>query len=268
MTYLRETTYPRDPLWVISLEDPTRPALLGELEVPGWSNFIFPRGDRLLAVGRGDRGARVAVSLYDVSRPEMPAELERLEFGEADSTSEANSDFRGVRIVESGPWAEAPIVAVPYTNNIADSWNDATWSWNCHPENHLQIIDLLPDDLVLRGEIEQEGTVRRAFELGSRIYSLSDKRLSALDVSDRDDPYASVTIDVGDPLAQDQCTWNSFTVDVPADFIDEPDAFGYFPFGCSVAQVGSGPAATASLFILIAALGALLASRVVPRRPR
>ncbi|MBN2193428.1 MAG: beta-propeller domain-containing protein [Polyangiaceae bacterium] len=52
-----------DPLWVVSLADPTQPRIVAELEVAGWSDFVFPRGDRLVAVGRGDRGQRTASSL-------------------------------------------------------------------------------------------------------------------------------------------------------------------------------------------------------------
>ncbi|OQX17993.1 MAG: hypothetical protein BWK80_38725, partial [Desulfobacteraceae bacterium IS3] len=48
-------TYERkDPLWVIDLSDPTKPAIKGELIVPGWSTHIEPRGNRLIALGVDD----------------------------------------------------------------------------------------------------------------------------------------------------------------------------------------------------------------------
>src|SRR5262249_31093862 len=70
-----------DPLWVVSLSDPKKPTVIGHLKVPGWSDYVFPRGDRLLAVGRGNLGARVAVSLYDIADLSHPTELKRVEFG-------------------------------------------------------------------------------------------------------------------------------------------------------------------------------------------
>ena len=43
------TTYERiDLLWIVDLSDPREPVIKGELEVPGWSTYIQPLGDRLL----------------------------------------------------------------------------------------------------------------------------------------------------------------------------------------------------------------------------
>jgi hypothetical protein len=206
VTYLRQTRYPKDPLWTISLADPANPTLLGELEVPGWSNYVFPRGDRLVAVGRGDRGARVAVSLFDVADPRHPSELQRLEFGEPEATSEANTDFRGIRILDEGPFRYRPMIAVPYTNNV---WTDGA----CRPAHFLQLIDLLPDELVLEGVIGQPGTIRRTVPIGKRLYSVSDKTVFALDVTYREQPYTFAVMNIGDENAQEECTWTEDAMD-------------------------------------------------------
>jgi hypothetical protein len=233
-----------DPLWIVSLEDPGHPEMTGHLEVPGWSDWIFPRGDRLLAVGRGDRGAAVAVSLFDVSDPTKPEELRRLEFGEAEATSEANLDFRGVSVLED--IGDVPLVAVPYTNNTYPSDE-------CVPEHYLQLIDILDDDLVLQGTFRQEGRIRRTFERGGRLYSLSDRTVSVLDVSDRASPTPVSTIDLAAPGAADPCITNDFEIPPP-----DPEAFSYFGFGCSQAghvPRGGGTAALVCLALACAAFG-------------
>ncbi len=61
-----------DPLFTLDLSDPTRPRLVGELEMPGFSAYLHPLGDRhLLAVGRGEdsRGqlTEMAVNVFDVA---------------------------------------------------------------------------------------------------------------------------------------------------------------------------------------------------------
>ena len=64
-------TYERiDPLWIVDLSDPRKPVIKGELEVPGWSTYIQPLGDRLVSIGVDDtnNGRRVAVSLFDGER--------------------------------------------------------------------------------------------------------------------------------------------------------------------------------------------------------
>jgi len=61
-----------DPLYTLDLSDPTQPAVVGELEVTGFSSYLHPIGDEwLLAVGmEADEEGRVlglAVSIFDVS---------------------------------------------------------------------------------------------------------------------------------------------------------------------------------------------------------
>ncbi|MEM9760432.1 MAG: beta-propeller domain-containing protein [Pseudomonadota bacterium] len=61
-----------DPLYVIDLADPGSPAILGELEVRGFSDLLHPVSDELL-LGIGDDGeGRVKVELFDVSDPGQP----------------------------------------------------------------------------------------------------------------------------------------------------------------------------------------------------
>jgi hypothetical protein len=64
-----------DPLFTFDLSDPTRPQLLGELEVPGYSSYIHPAGDdHLLTVGQDAENMGefawfqgVQISIYDIS---------------------------------------------------------------------------------------------------------------------------------------------------------------------------------------------------------
>lgn len=190
-----------DPLWVISLDDPSRPRVLGTLEVPGWSEYVFPRSnDTLVAVGRGDDGRQVATSLFDVADPTQPRLLKRLTFGVDNATSEGNTDFRGVAIVDSGSLAApTPLIAVPYTNNL--HVNGA-----CQPEHHVQLIDLKPDDLELRGDVAEVGLVRRALPIGSKLYAVTDKTVAAVDVSNRDAPFNARSLEVGDLTVPETCS--------------------------------------------------------------
>jgi hypothetical protein len=69
-----------DPLYVLDLADPARPAVAGELKVPGYSAYLHPVGEgRVLGVGRDatadGRVTGTKVSLYDVSNAAAPTEL-------------------------------------------------------------------------------------------------------------------------------------------------------------------------------------------------
>ena len=80
-----------DPLWVIDLTNPTNPAILGELEVPGVSTYIHPvDSDTLLTIGIGPGPdglgldwSMTQVSLFDVSDPTNPTLADSLQLSPA-----------------------------------------------------------------------------------------------------------------------------------------------------------------------------------------
>lgn len=84
--YVADTAYVvtfkrTDPLYVISLADPTAPARVGELKIPGFSSYLHPVGPgRLLGVGQDATAEGVAtaakVSLFSVEDPANPVELD------------------------------------------------------------------------------------------------------------------------------------------------------------------------------------------------
>lgn len=42
-----------DPLYVIDLENPTNPVILGELKIPGYSNYLHPYSENyLIGIGK------------------------------------------------------------------------------------------------------------------------------------------------------------------------------------------------------------------------
>jgi hypothetical protein len=94
-----------DPLYVIDLADPAAPRILGELELPGFSEYLHPLADGLLlgigmdaspATGWGDgrfawfQGLQIA--LFDVSDPSAPQLVDRQLLGERGSASAALAD--------------------------------------------------------------------------------------------------------------------------------------------------------------------------------
>ncbi len=162
-----------DPLWVVDLSDPANPTISGELEVPGWSTYIQPLGDRLLSIGIDDvDGFRVAVSLFDVRDPANPGLLDRVPLGTNNSWSEANRDEKALGFVP-----EAGLVMIPF--NSYDTEDNRTG---------VQLVELDGDDLILRGTIEHDVTPRRATLYESRILSLSGKSLLTVDAADYDAP--------------------------------------------------------------------------------
>ena len=77
-----------DPLFLVDLTDPAAPALLGELQIPGYSAYLHPVGDgRLLGVGQDanpETGEILGVqaSLFDISNPAAPSRIAQVQLGQ------------------------------------------------------------------------------------------------------------------------------------------------------------------------------------------
>ncbi len=170
-----------DPLWIVDLSDPANPTILGELEVPGWSTYMQPLGDRLLTIGIDDQdGWKVAVSLFDVTDPATPSLLSRVPLGDHYSWSEANHDEKAL-----GYLPEENLVLVPFESSDANG-----------RQSLVQLIDLGETALTKRGAIEHGYRPRRSLKLRDRILSLSGRELIATDASDRDHPVVTARLEL------------------------------------------------------------------------
>lgn len=80
--YLYLVTYRRvDPLFGIDISDPANPKILGWLEIPGYSEYLHPWGDRyLVGVGVGESWG-LKVDLYDVSDPTNITRVSSIDVG-------------------------------------------------------------------------------------------------------------------------------------------------------------------------------------------
>jgi len=93
-----------DPLYVVDLSDQENPAIVGELEIEGYSDYLHPVSENLLlGIGKdaiadenspdfnGTRGAwyqGVKLSLFDIEDPSNPAEINSIVLGKRGTQSE------------------------------------------------------------------------------------------------------------------------------------------------------------------------------------
>jgi|GEM_PF-3424637 len=175
-----------DPLWIIDLSQPENPRVLGELEIPGWSTYIQPMGDRLLTIGFDTTGGvRAAVQLFDVSDPGKPALLSKVPLGKEWSWSEANSDEKAL-----GVFPEAGLVLVPFSSSSADQQVVG-----------VQVIDLERNTLTARGRIESKNVVpRRTTLMGDRVLAVSARDLVSVSIADRDQPAVRGRLELSYPV--------------------------------------------------------------------
>ncbi len=71
-----------DPFYVLDLSDPKKPGLKGELKIPGYSSYLHPiTKDKILGIGQEDW--KIKISLFDVSSPDKPQELDKYTLDES-----------------------------------------------------------------------------------------------------------------------------------------------------------------------------------------
>lgn len=176
------TFFQIDPLWIVDLSDPAKPRIAGELEVPGWSTYIEPLGDRLVAVGVETN--RVTVSLFGVGDPAHPQLLSKVRLGENYSWSEANNDEKAFSVLP-----DANLILVPYQGDGTNGY-----------VSRVQLLDLSRDSLTQRGIIEHPFQPRRATLHRDRILSISGRELLVVDAVDRDHPVVKADTDLAWPV--------------------------------------------------------------------
>lgn len=110
-----------DPLYVLDLSDPTDPRIAGELEISGYSDYLFPLSERyLLGIGKeaaesGDSAGDgrwawyqgVKVSLIDVADPTQPLEVARELIGQRGTDATVLHDHHGVALLPMATSATA-----------------------------------------------------------------------------------------------------------------------------------------------------------------
>ncbi len=103
-----------DPLFVIDLSRPERPVVLGELKIPGFSDYMQPLGENhLLTIGRdvdeeGWGPNALALQIFDVSNPTAPRLAHKHVF-DKEGYSEANDNHKAFNF-----YADKGLLAFPF----------------------------------------------------------------------------------------------------------------------------------------------------------
>jgi hypothetical protein len=177
-----------DPLHVIDLSDPANPVVSGQVNVPGFSTYIEPLGDRLVTIGLVNW--RPTVSLFDVSDAISPKVLSQVKLGTSDSgwaESEAVWNEKAFKVIPDQNLILLPVAGYDHTDD--DQWGGSWFS-------RVQIIDLMRNGLAKRGIIEANFSPRRADLYRERILAISPTKLVAVDAQNRDLPVVTAEVNI------------------------------------------------------------------------
>jgi hypothetical protein len=191
-----------DPLWIVDLSNPANPKKVGELEIPGWSTYLQPMGDRLLAIGLDQTNGfqQTAVQLFDVADPANPRLASKVLIGDQWSGSEANWDEKAFGVLP-----QHNLLLVPFHSSGPSGYFEG-----------VQLIDLKDGELTKRGVIQQNMGARRATVHRDRILSLSSRELLTVDAVERDKPSVVNKLEL---------SWAADQVHLVGDFVVEIEAY-------------------------------------------
>jgi hypothetical protein len=260
-----------DPLFVLDLHDPANPAVTGQLEVPGFSTYIEPRGNRLIAVGIDDTdGRRPALAYYNVEDPANPSQLSRVVLGPPGSftESEAVYDEKAFKIIDELSLIAIPFKHVDFSATTEPAAGDSTSSSNIQAptcKNAVQLVDFNDSALTQRGWFEHKGRVQRVGVIGGRVFALSQAALQTVNIADRDNPVKAGQVDFftdDETPFWDECSGSYPWIDDP---VVMPTMFDWLLNGSWCGTVGVLPMAMLPCCLLLARAG--IAPRQKRRRP-
>lgn len=185
-----------DPLYVIDLTNPLSPHIAGELEIPGYSDYLHPIGDDLLlGVGKdaivGNSGTSwyqgVKVSLFNVANIENPTEVGNILIGKRGSSTPLSYEplsFSGIQ--QNGQYRIAFPISVNNGPSQGNAWGDPESQFYQWSHSGLYLFEVKDNQLSNTGAMITQTSEdthyynihkSRGLIQGDDVYYLSDEDL-------------------------------------------------------------------------------------------
>lgn len=173
-----------DPLFVIDLSNPTNPKVLGELKIPGYSEYLHPYDEtHIIGFGRDTetngkfvKNAGFKMALFDVSDLSNPKEISSVIIGEAGTYSELLNNHKALLFSK-----EKNIIAFPIS--IKEKQNDSKYYSKTTFDGALIYGISLDKGFEERARIENDNTVDRIIYVSDKIYTLSKDNIKIIDMN-------------------------------------------------------------------------------------
>ena len=193
-----------DPLFVIDLVDPKNPKVLGELKIPGFSNYLHPYDEKhLIGIGKdtsltefgGVRTGGIKLSMFDVSNVKEPKEVDTYVMGDSGSNSIALHDHKAFLFSKEKNLLVMPVTVREQINNR--SYGRVTFTG-------AVVFNVDETGFEMTGKIDHsdggkvggsdyfwgyrsyDTNVLRTLYIGDKLYTFSNKYIKINNLSDLD----------------------------------------------------------------------------------
>ncbi len=197
-----------DPLFVIDLANPTEPAVSGFLEMPGFSEYLYPQdaahligvGKDAVPAGEGNwswyQGLKLA--LYDVTSPTAPTEVANVTLGDRGSDSGALYDPHAFLYIPDRQIVVLPVDlaivnASQYPDGVPDwAWGTVVWQgvylFHVNATTGIETLGRISHDNgtvnATCGWYGAPNEIRRSLYIGDVLYTVSGTEVMANSLTD------------------------------------------------------------------------------------
>ena len=191
-----------DPLFVIGLQDPTQPKVLGQLSISGVSDYLQPYDEtHLIGFGKSSQNVTwenaalfqgLKLSLFDVTDPGHPIDTSDFFAGDRGSDSPALTDHKSVLFDQS-----LNLLVIPLSIALNQTTATCAWCYNPPVWQGAYVFNVsVSNGIVLRGNVTQLPTgqlptwnnsgffVTRALYISSVLYTVSNNMVKMNSLSD------------------------------------------------------------------------------------
>jgi inhibitor of cysteine peptidase len=195
-----------DPLFVIDLEDPYKPEVLGQLKITGYSDYLHPYDEtHVLGIGKETVAAEegnfawyqgVKISLFDVSDVANPVEIAKYEIGDRGTDSPVLSDPKALLFDKAKNLLVIPVLVAeineeqyPYGVTVTpNAYGEYVWQgayvFNISLEEGLQLKGTITHCENF-SELWQKGyyydfsacSIERSLYIGDVLYTISEAKV-------------------------------------------------------------------------------------------
>jgi uncharacterized secreted protein with C-terminal beta-propeller domain len=185
-----------DPLFVIDASDPTNPTVLGQLKIPGYSDYLHPYDeDYLIGVGKETAEAEegdfawyqgIKISLFNVSDVNHPTQLANCTIGDRGSDSPVLTDHKAFLFDKSKnllviPVSVAKIDPSQYPYGVwSSAYGQTVWQG-------AYVFNVSLEGFVLKGNVTHMDDhvdiwnytywVKRSLYIDNVLYTVSDMKV-------------------------------------------------------------------------------------------
>lgn len=195
-----------DPLFAIDLSDPMNPEIVGELKIPGFSDYLQPLGeDHLLGVGRGaderiGRFQELQLSIFNVSDLNDPQLAHRYSFGGGRSTnSAALLEHHAVSY-----FPESEILTIPIYSRYQGGGSQFGVDNSAILEAHESALQVFQVDVSAGFEplatIKHDSRIIRSLRIAEQLIVVSNDYVTIHDLAHPNVQLATLNLEVGSAI--------------------------------------------------------------------